>query len=267
MSDYVSDRQLDAPRPTSDGIPRDVTVASLPAPEGVDPAGLLSDADGLRVERVADAEEAATHLDGLDCVVIGALPADEDDLRTVLTDARTEDPALPVVFAAPAVHTSVVPAAFEADRTAVVPVEPPAAGARLAHRVRSLVAHRRSDARAERAASAAAAASDGLAVVDADGTVTFANRSFARLFDATPETVRDRPWQSLFEPEAAARLETDALAAVEDGWEWLGTCEGRRTDGEPVSLQVRVAGVEDDGFVVAATRSRSDDADGADGLD
>lgn len=265
MSDNASDRSTDAPRlPTGDVA--DVTVATVSADGDVDPTALLADVDDLQVEALAEPDDVSAHLDGVDCV-LGELPPTGDDLRRFLADVRAGDPALPVAFAAVDLASPVVAGALEADLTAVVPVEPPAAGHRLAHRIRDLVAHRQSESRAEWAATAAAAARDGLAVVAGDGTVAFANRSFARLFGATPDAVRGRPWQSLFEPAAADRLETDALAAVDDGWEWLGTCEGRRADGEPVELQVRVANVGDGAFVLAATRSRSDGTGGTEDFD
>lgn len=239
-------------------------MAAVSTGEGADPVTLLADVDDLEITAVDDPKDATAGPDGVDCVVCGDLPTDGDDLRAVLDEIRTRNPALPVVFASIEPDPPLVSVATHADRVDVVPVEPPAAGARLGHRIRTLVAHARSEDRAERAASAAAAASDGLAVVAEDGTVAFANRSFARLFDATPGTIRGRAWQSLFESGAVSRLESEALAAVDDGWEWLGTCEGRRENGEPVALQVRLADVEDGAFVLAASRSRSDSTDGFD---
>lgn len=276
MPTNISDQSSDAPLTADPSAAKRLRVAGVRVAgtetrttdtesnrQDIELAAMLADAEGIELDAVVDAVDEIDHLDEVDCIVcaVSTDGGSPDDVLDVLTAVRDRAPSMPVVLTTAAADP-VVPAQFVAAKwTDTVLTGTPGQDQRLRDRIQRIVTHQRNEERAEQATTAVEAARDGIAVVTADGEIGLANRSFARQFASTPGELREKPWEALFADSAAERIETEALAAVADGWEWLGTCTGSRLDGGPVRLQVRVAGVEDGGFVLAVSRPQSDAAE------
>jgi diguanylate cyclase (GGDEF)-like protein/PAS domain S-box-containing protein len=86
----------------------------------------------------------------------------------------------------------------------------------------------------------------GVAVLDVDGTLAFANAALSELH-AWPSTsdLVGRPWQELFAGEEADRLEKEALGAARDGRAWHGEVTGRGRDGRSFPEEVAVTPLGD----------------------
>lgn len=238
-----------------------VTVGWIESAETVDPTALLENADGIELEQFRSAGAVPDGELDVDCLACGVTGPDGDERLSGLESVREQRPTLPVVVVADDVDSEPLDEVLGEPWIDVVAADRPALAERLAHRIHAVVAHRRTERHAGQAQAALDAARDGLAVVADDGTVSLANRHFARQFGTDPEEVAGRPWQSLFAADAVERIDTEGLAAVADGWEWLGTCEGRRLDGTPVRLQVRLGTVETGAFVLAVSRPRTNSTD------
>jgi len=116
-------------------------------------------------------------------------------------------------------------------------------------RVRRLVGYRRTATVAGRALTALETSGDGVALVDADGTVQFVDRAFASRSDRTVDDLFGGDWRDWFPAEEADRPERTALDSVAQGWLWTDTCRGRRPDGETFTARTRITGLSDDSLV------------------
>ncbi len=92
---------------------------------------------------------------------------------------------------------------------------------------------------------------DGVAVLDARGTIAFLNGALSRLhgYPAAP-ALMGRSWSVLFPDGEARRLETEAFPAARgEGGTWRGRAAGRHRDGSvfPLTLALARAG---EGFVL-----------------
>ncbi len=91
---------------------------------------------------------------------------------------------------------------------------------------------------------------DGVAVVDAHGTMVFLNAALASLhsYPAAPDLL-GRGWGVLFPDGEAGRLEQEALPAARSGGAWRGRVTGRRRDGSVFPLSLSLAPLNE-GFVL-----------------
>ena len=103
------------------------------------------------------------------------------------------------------------------------------------------------------------AADDAVAVVAPDGTVVFANRRYAAIFDEEIEAVAGTHWHDRHPEATIDRLERRAIPTAVDGWRWTGRCRGRRADGTTFVARTTLLGL-DDGRVVFVVEP-PDDAD------
>ena len=75
---------------------------------------------------------------------------------------------------------------------------------------------------------------DGVAVVDHDGTIVFANAALARLHGyAEAPALLGRSWSVLFPDGEARRLEEEAFASATGDGTWRGRAAGRHRTGAP----------------------------------
>lgn len=217
--------------------------------------------DGLEIETVPSPADAPTALEDVDGV-LAALESSNDAVDLLAT-VREREPTLPIVLFSESADHRVARAVRStpwADHRYDDGSD--AALSLLVSRLRSLVTQRRTRLLADRVLAALESASDGIAIVAADGTVQTANRAYARTFGYDPTALIGRPWQDLYTDATVARLESTALPTVEDDWRWMGTCDGVSENGEIVSVRTSIAGLEDGGlvFVVSDAASRDESA-------
>lgn len=237
------------------------------------------------VESVPALEDARIRFDGVDCLVVrtptvaddgngdreesegstvGA-PGSEtsDDVIGDVTDRletiRNDAPELPVVVLANERTPALVRAVRSYDWTAVL--ERDEALVQLADRVHDLLERHRLAVLSRRSLASLEFAGDAIAIVDPDGDVQFASRSFAMQFGTDRDDLTGTPWRALFTDAAVAHLESAALPAVAEGWRWTGSCTGRRQTGATFPARVRLGGLEDGSLVFAVDESEDESDD------
>lgn len=259
MTDRASPAPMMASEPESSACETPLSVACLHGDDATREAieAGLSARDGMTVEVAADAAGVLDRLDAVDAVVTDAEFGPE-----LVERIRERDSHLPLVLHTDAPSEPLLAALDAAGFVDLVrPTDEDPAVDLLAHRLCALVDYSRTAALARHATAATEATTEGLAVLGDDGTVVFANVQLARQLGADREAVVGRPWRELFDEASVGRLESDALSAVEDGWQWVGTCEARRPDGETVALRTLVTGASDGSVVLAVLGSHPEDGD------
>ena len=139
----------------------------------------------------------------------------------------------------------------------IVPVDVTATTVRYAGHDRILAILRDASTRTERErelrrrSAAMAAADDGIAVLDSDGSVVYANAAYATLFgyDDT-DAIAGATWDELY--ATPDRFELDCRPTVIESGEWRGELTASRENGADVPVQASVTGFEDDEFVCVA---------------
>ncbi|WP_226004707.1 PAS domain-containing protein [Natrinema salinisoli] len=212
------------------------------------------------VETVATLEDAWNRVDDVDCLVIASEPdtdeatrddapeIDVEDLNDRLEAIETNAPELPTVVLVPERTAEIARTVRSHDWTAVL--EESEIGDRLADRVHGLLERRRLAALSRRSLASIEFAGAAIAVVDPSGDVQFASRSFAMQFGDDTDAIAGTPWRELFTDAAVDHLESAAIPMVADGWQWTGTCTGRRRTGETFPARVRLGSLEDGSLVV-----------------
>ncbi len=228
------------------------------------------------VETVATVADARPRFDDADCLVVPSTVSNDSDTpigdvaATTGADEhvewleliRTDAPALPVVVLADAVTSDLLRTVRSYEWTAVVEQDDPCE--RLATRVRDLLERHRLTVLSRRSLASLEFAGDAIALVDSDGTIQFASRSFKMQFGTDGDSFVGTPWQKLFTDDAVSHLESAALPTVADGWRWTGSCTGRRQTGVTFSARLRLGGLADGSLVFVleeprkATGSRTD---------
>lgn len=220
----------------------------------------LGRADRIEVEMVTSPTSALQCLDTADCVVSDYDMAELDGIE-LLADVRDQTSDIPFVLFAATVPANVADVLSTSAWTAYIEKDDqPETMALLAQRIYSLVGYRRMTVLARRALAAIELVSDGMAIVDPDGTVQFANRQFARQFGTTNEELAGREWRDLYPCEEVERLEADAFPSLDDGWRWIGVCECRRDDGGTFTAKTCIDSLEDGSLVFTVSDGASDDS-------
>lgn len=218
------------------------------------------------VESVPTLEDARTRFDGIDCLVVQPPTVTDDgsgdregstDVVDRLETIRSDAPELPVVVLVDERTPDLVRTVRSYDWTAVL--ERDEAFARLAHRVLDLLERHRLAVLSRRSLASLEFAGDAIAIVDPDGDVQFASRSFAIQFGTDRDDLTGTPWRALFTDAAVAHLESAALPAVAEGWRWTGSCTGRRQTGATFPARVRLGGLEDGSLVFVVDESAESD--------
>jgi diguanylate cyclase (GGDEF)-like protein/PAS domain S-box-containing protein len=117
----------------------------------------------------------------------------------------------------------------------------------------------RAELRPEEARRLVEAVSHGLAVLDEAGRIAYANEAFARLHGWLPAaSLAGRPLGELYDPDEAARVESDGLQAARAGRSWQGEATGRRRDGARFPQDLRLVPLAG-GRVALAVRDLTDE--------
>jgi diguanylate cyclase (GGDEF)-like protein/PAS domain S-box-containing protein len=92
----------------------------------------------------------------------------------------------------------------------------------------------------------------GVAVLDGEGRVAFANAACSRLLGGSgPPGLLGRSWRELHDPEEAERLEREAFSAARAGEAWRGEATARRHDGVHLPVELLLAPLEGGRLAVA----------------
>ncbi|RXK50548.1 PAS domain-containing protein [Halorientalis pallida] len=201
------------------------------------------------VVTVGSVGAALEHLDDADCVVSnldGSTPDGDDLLATV----RERYPSLPFVLFTVQSLRDVPATTFDGLWTDYLEKNGLRSLELLGQRLRRLVAHQAATTAAQRGLAAAQATQEGIAIVDPDGAVEFANRVYATRLGYDPGEIEGRPWQDCYTDTEADRIATSVLPTVADDWRWTGECVARRKDGDSVAVQARIVRLEDESLVI-----------------
>ena len=214
---------------------------------------------GLSTESAQTAETALERVDAVDCVVVDHSPA--VPALELLDAIRERDQTLPFVLHASDPPAAVIEALHEDEWTDYQPKGTgPETYGLLARRIRRLADHRDTVAGYRRAAAALESVGTGVALVDPDGTVTYANRQYATPFDVDRESVVGSHWRERYPADEADRLAADAIPTATDGWRWTGSCACSRADGGTVDVQLSLLGLDDGSLVFIVDSSTEEPA-------
>lgn len=205
--------------------------------------------EGFEVVTVDSVEVAMDHLDDADCVVSN-LDGSTRQGGDLLSVVRDRDPALPFVLFTVRSLRDVPAGALDGRWTEYLEKNGLRSLELLGKRVRRLVAHRTAMETARRGLAAARATQEGIAIVDPDGTIQFANSVYATRLGYEPAEIEGRPWQDCYTDAEADRLTSTVLPTVEDDWRWTGECVASCRDGGTVAVQARIAPLDDDSLVI-----------------
>ena len=101
-----------------------------------------------------------------------------------------------------------------------------------------------------RMAEAMEVASDGMALLDEEGTYTYMNQAHAEIFGYdSPEAFLGNTWRMCYADEQAERFEEEFMPVLHENGTWTGEVEGKRKDGTPVPQQVTLTQLEDGGLI------------------
>jgi len=108
-------------------------------------------------------------------------------------------------------------------------------------------------ARARALASAVEAATDGLALTDAEGNFTYMNAAHAAMFDYALDELIGKSWTVLYSPGVVSFISEAVMPVVATHGSWRGELEGLSKSGEPISQEV-VLTLNSDGGLICSTR-------------
>jgi PAS domain S-box-containing protein len=95
--------------------------------------------------------------------------------------------------------------------------------------------------------------SEGLSLVESDGTFLYANPAFARLFGYEPGELIGKHWTVLYHNEEAKRLADDILPAVREVGYWSGETVRQTKQGTRLITDHRLAYTDEDVIICTAT--------------
>jgi PAS domain S-box-containing protein len=205
--------------------------------------------EAFEVVTVDSVEAAMEHVGDADCVVSN-LDGSTREGGDLLSAVRDRDPTLPFVLFTVRSLRDVPATTLDSLWTDYLEKSGLRSLELLGTRVRRLVSHRTTTVAAKRGLAAARAAQEGIAIVEPDGTVQFANSVYATRLGYEPSEIEGRPWQDCYTDAEVDRLTSTVLPTVEDDWRWTGECVARRRDGGTVAVQARIVRLDDDSLVI-----------------
>ncbi|MEY7849187.1 PAS domain-containing protein [Natrarchaeobius sp. A-rgal3] len=221
----------------------------------------ILDDELLEVDTAGSTSDAFGRLGEVDCLV-SEFDRTEPGGTSLLEALRHRDPDLPIVFLVDD-HERATDVT-DVDRhghpslvdTVVRPESVPQIE-RLGRRIHQLVQLRRFAALSKRSLEGIELLETPIAIVDPDGDLAFANRSFAVQFGHDRAELLGTRWRTLFTDETVERFDSSAVPTVEDGWRWTGECTGERSDGTTFTAPTTISKV-DDGSLILSLLERED---------
>jgi PAS domain S-box-containing protein len=123
----------------------------------------------------------------------------------------------------------------------------------LGTRIRREVERARAERERDVRAAALEAAREGICILDADGTVRYANAAYADLYGYSPDDLVGEPWECLHPESEVDLIVAEVLPEVSRTGEWRGEGVGLRADGSTFRESKSVAALPDDEMVVVVT--------------
>lgn len=141
--------------------------------------------------------------------------------------------------------------------TFMVPIGAVAGGIAGHHDVRRRQQHRVT----RRTEQALETATDGIAILDADGEYVAVNRAHAAVYGYDePDSMIGETWHVCYDGDETARFEQHVMPALEETGEWRGEATGLRADGTTFPQELTLTRM-DDGGLVCVVRDVSDRRD------
>ena len=123
---------------------------------------------------------------------------------------------------------------------------------------RDITERKQQEKEAQRRAQAMAAASDGMAILNAEGQYTFVNKAHAQIYGyESPDALLGHSWRRCYGDEATQRLEEEVMPTLEAQGAWQGETTGRRADGTSFDQSLTLTAL-DDGGIICVVRDITD---------
>lgn len=119
----------------------------------------------------------------------------------------------------------------------------------LANRIRNAVSQYRSQREHERVYQALETATQGIGILDADGTYIYLNEAYAELYGSTPDELAGTHWEQLYPDDEVDRFYDEILPALETQGSWSGRSTGVRADGSTFTEQLSLTQLDTGGHV------------------
>lgn len=208
-----------------------------------------------------EVQTAASGTDGLailgaeavDCIVSDYDMPGMDGLE-FLSAVRDEHPDLPFILYTGKGSEEIASEAITAGVTEYIQKERGTEHyAILANRITNLIERYRAVRTIDRSYRAMKTASEGISLIDPDGTFSYVNPAFADLFGYDPDELTGEHWTLLYHDDEADRLENDIIPAVKTNEYWSGETVRLMKGGNKLVTDHRLAHA-DDGVLVCTAR-------------
>jgi len=204
---------------------------------------VTSGTDGLAILRAED----------IDCIVSDYEMPVMDGLE-FLAAVREEHPDLPFILYTGKGSEEIASEAITAGVTEYIQKEYGTDQyAVLANRITNLVERYRAARTIDHSYRAMKTASEGISLINPDGTFSYVNPAFADLFGYDQDELNGEHWKILYHGREADRLENDILPAVKENEYWSGETVRLMKDGDRLVTNHRLAST-DDGVIVCTAR-------------
>jgi PAS domain S-box-containing protein len=189
----------------------------------------------------------------IDCIVSDYQMPAMDGLE-LLAAVREEYPDLPFILFTGKGSEEIASEAITAGVTEYIQKEHGTEQyAILANRITNLVERYRAVRTIDRSYRAMKTASEGISLIDPDGTFSYVNPAFADLFGYEQDELAGERWTILYHDDEADRLENDIIPAVKENEYWSGETVRLMKDGDRLVTNHRLAHA-DDGVIVCTAR-------------
>jgi len=207
--------------------------------------------DRLSVSTETDPATAIERVEAepVDCVVSDYRMPRLDGLD-LLDAVRDEHPDLPVILFTSESSEKIASEAIRAGVTDYLHKEYRRDQFELlANRITNAVTRYRTKARHERTHRALETATEGIAILDAEGCYDYLNRAYAELYGYSPDELRGEHWAVLYPDEGVRRFEEEILPELRSAGSWTGRSRGLAADGSTVVERLSLTTLDDGGHV------------------
>jgi PAS domain S-box-containing protein len=119
----------------------------------------------------------------------------------------------------------------------------------LANRIENAVGRYRTQQEHERVYQALETATQGIGILDADGSYIYVNEAYGDLYNGEPGEIRDSHWEQLYPDDEVERFQAEILPALEKQGSWTGRSTGKRADGSTFTQQLWLTQLDTGGHV------------------